>query len=422
MPAKRTTGDIEFEVEKFDGRNNFCLWQMRMKSILIQQGIKVALSGKEKKPTKINDDDWVDIDERALSTIQLYLSDEVLYNVRKETTAKSLWEKIETLYMGKSLSNKLHLKKQLYRLKLDEGYDVLEHMNTFNKMIIDLLKLDVKLDDEDKSLLFLSSLPDSYDHFVTTLLCGKETIKFEEVTQAIISNAAMKKSTRNDSHTKGLLVKGGSSDRGRTKENGKARRNNSRSKSRSKNDSECFFCGKKGHWKRDCWKYRAKNMDGKKAQKDGLANVTSRSEVELISVSQSTLLYDAWILDSGCSYHMCPNRDLFYTYESYNGVNDAPCKVIGIGTIKIKMFDGVVRTLRDVRHVPALKKNLISLGMLESKGCTFSAKDGAFKVSKGTLVVIKGTRLDNNLYKLQGDTVSGGAIVSIYENISADES
>ena len=88
-----------------------------------------------------------------------------------------------------------------------------------------------------------------------------------------------------------------------------------------------------------------------------------------------------WILDSDCSYHMCPNRDWFGTYEPCNGGNvlmgnDEPYKAIGMSTIKIKIPDEAVRTLGGVRHVPALKKNLISLSTLKSKGCSFNAKDG----------------------------------------------
>ncbi|KAK6242410.1 hypothetical protein SCA6_007799 [Theobroma cacao] len=46
----------------------------------------------------------------------------------------------------------------------------------------------------------------------------------------------------------------------------------------------------------------------------------------------------------------------------YMGVN-GECLVVGVGEIKIKMFDGCVLTISDVRHVPALKKSLLSLGM-----------------------------------------------------------
>jgi hypothetical protein len=48
--------------------------------------------------------------------------------------------------------------------------------------------------------------------------------------------------------------------------------------------------------------------------------------------------------------------------------NDVTCTIIGMGTIKIKMSDGVVRTLEEVRHIPDMKKNLISLRTLDSKG------------------------------------------------------
>ena len=75
------------------------------------------------------------------------------------------------------------------------------------------------------------------------------------------------------------------------------------------------------------------------------------------------------------------------------------------------MFDGVIRTLTDVRHVLELKKNLISLGVLDSCGHKFIGFDGAQKVSKGSLVVMKGQRT-GNLYKLVGRMqVSGTALV-----------
>ena len=58
---------------------------------------------------------------------------------------------------------------------------------------------------------------------------------------------------------------------------------------------------------------------------------------------------------------MTPKKDSFDMHKPYNGGmvqmgNDATCLVIGIGTMKIKMFDGVVRVLSNVRHVPDLTK------------------------------------------------------------------
>ena len=65
------------------------------------------------------------------------------------------------MYMKKSLSNKLYLKKQLYGLHIKERTVVLEHLNFFNKIINELLTVDVKIDEVDKALILLSLLPKS---------------------------------------------------------------------------------------------------------------------------------------------------------------------------------------------------------------------------------------------------------------------
>ena len=58
------------------------------------------------------------------------------------------------------------------------------------------------------------------------------------------------------------------------------------------------------------------------------------------------------------------------------------CPIEGIGSINIRMFDGVVRKLQGVRYVPKLKKNLISLGTLDAEGCSYTGQGGALKVSR----------------------------------------
>ena len=91
--------------------------------------------------------------------------------------------------------------------------------------------------------------------------------------------------------------------------------------------------------------------------------------------------------------------------------NNVACKTVGIGTVKIKMYDGIIRTLAEVRHVPDQKKNLISLGALDFDGCKFLAEGGVMKVVKGALVLMRANRV-GNLYVLSGNTVTGGATVS----------
>jgi len=55
--------------------------------------------------------------------------------------------------------------------------------------------------------------------------------------------------------------------------------------------------------------------------------------------------------------------------------NNVVCKTVGIGNIRMRMFDGHVQTLTNVRHVPDLRKNLLSLGDLKAQGCKVSGAD-----------------------------------------------
>ena len=72
--------------------------------------------------------------------------------------------------------------------------------------------------------------------------------------------------------------------------------------------------------------------------------------------------------------------------------DDRPCNMEGIGTIQIKMFNGMVWELKKVRYIPQLKKNLISDGVLEALVHGVFVRDGILKMTKGSMAVLKGVR------------------------------
>ena len=152
------------------------------------------------------------------------------------------------------------------------------------------------------------------------------------------------------------------------------------SKSRNSNKI-CNYFKKKGHIKKECFNLQNKekkfrNKQGDKSWKSGEASVveSDQTDGELLVESNADLRAgENWILYSSCTFHMIPNRDWFSTCEPmHKGIvlmgNNASYKVGSIGTVRIKMFDRVVFTLGDVRHVPNLKRNLISLSNLDTKG------------------------------------------------------
>ena len=81
-----------------------------MWDLFIQQGLQIALDDKRKRPLTMTDDEWEELDAKALSTICLCLTDDVLFNIVEEKSTTSLWSKLESLYMTKSLTNIIYLK------------------------------------------------------------------------------------------------------------------------------------------------------------------------------------------------------------------------------------------------------------------------------------------------------------------------
>ena len=56
--------------------------------------------------------------------------------------------------------------------------------------------------------------------------------------------------------------------------------------------------------------------------------------------------------------------------------------------IRLKMFDGMVRELKEIRYVPTLKKNLICVGTLEAKGYKVTIENGIIKFTYGAMVIL----------------------------------
>ncbi|KAG8472883.1 hypothetical protein CXB51_034847 [Gossypium anomalum] len=358
-----------FEIEKFDGETNFNLWQVRMMAILVQFDLKKVVTGK--KPKNLNKIEWEELDEKGLSAIQLCLANTVLQEVLMEKTSSALWKRLETLYATNSLANRLVLKQRLFTFRMNEGELLRDHISQFITILNDLKNVEVHIDDEDQAMLLLCTLAPSYKSFRETLIYGRDKLSFKDV--------------------KGHLL------------------------SREKLDNELHLDSKTDRQASVLVASKKQDKRATESNKEDVAGANLADEngddFLLVSTSDNTKLTSEWILDSGCSFHMCPNREWFSAYSSVEaGVvhmgNDSSSKVIGIGTVKIKIHDGTIRTLSDVRYIPNLRKNLISLSILDLKGCRINIELSDIKISRGALVLLKGKRT-NSLYILEGSTVIG---------------
>jgi len=83
---------------------------------------------------------WQELDEKALTAIQLCLADEVLDEFSIKKTASSLWERLQDHYLKKLFVNRLILNQHIFLFRMHEGTPIKSHIAEFFSIINDLNK------------------------------------------------------------------------------------------------------------------------------------------------------------------------------------------------------------------------------------------------------------------------------------------
>jgi hypothetical protein len=140
--------------------------------------------------------------------------------------------------------------------------------------------------------------------------------------------------------------------------------------------------------------------DGNKRQKVDSANVVTEREISMFAKSGD------FIIDSGCTSHMCSNLDLF---DEYQLSQDEDLVELADGSVVEITARGRVGPFSGVSYIPQLTKNLISVSQLDREGYSILFEDG-----KVTLVERLGGKriefgiLKDRLYSLNGSEFAGG--------------
>jgi hypothetical protein len=82
-----------------------------------------------------------------------------------------------------------------------------------------------------------------------------------------------------------------------------------------------------------------------------------------------------------------------------------PCKIVGMGKAQIKLNNENQWSLKEVRHVPYFRRNLISIGQFGSEGCISTFIENVWKVTNGSMVMEKGEKL-GTFYLCNGNVMS----------------
>lgn len=362
--------DGKVQIDKFNG-TDFSWWKMQIEALLVQKDLDIVLTGV--RPERVEPADWESKARKARAVVTLALSKTVAFNIMKETTTSGMMLALSNMYEKPSAANKVFLIRELVNTRMREGSSVTEHINKLNSILASLASVGIKFEDEVQALLLLSSLPDSWSGTVIAISSSSGTsgFTFEGIRDLILSEDARRRSSSGSSSE--LLNVG----RGRKNNRDSRSRNKNRSQSRARGDVTCGNCKEVGHFRNQC-------PNEKKEVKAAVAH--SDDDVLICRVESSV---DSWVMDSGASFHAPHSSEALRNlkegdFGKVRLANDEVLDVTSMGDLDQKTTVGS-RTLKDVRVIPSLKKQLISVGQLDEQGHEVKFRNGQWKVLKGNL-------------------------------------
>jgi galactitol-specific phosphotransferase system IIB component len=403
-------GVDKISIEQLDV-DNYGTWSVRMRYLLLHKGLWTSVTEDEPR------DDGAD--QKALALIGLSVKDHHLSTLAECKTSKEAWDALAGVYKAKSNAKRLQLKRELNALKKDPAEPLTKYVGRAKDIRDQLRAAGYAVKDEEVALSTLAGLPDEYDIIVTMLENTDETLDMDDMLAKLLT-VEQRMATKLDE--KALFTGAGGQQR--------------HGEVRSVDQRECFYCGKKGHIKRDCHQKmrddeersrQARRATGEHAEQANLMlgvrsgryeqAASGRGDewgVHAMALSARTELANiveqgSWVLDSGATNHITNDyKRLINVRKTDDGTvitmaNGRKEIVSAVGDVVLSELDGLKLDriiLKDVLCVPMAEYNLLSVACAVSKGANFEFGAESCKVSKGNVVIAE-ARVHNGIYCLR---------------------
>lgn len=199
--------------DRLDG-TNYSLWSFMVKNVLVGKGLWDYVSGDEVRPGNVvpvtpprgegrgahaiagpaaptaEQKRWDTRDAQAMSVIALTIKRSITPHIRSCKTSNLAWEILQEMFGSKNAARVEYLKKQLDKLEMQEGDNMVEHLTKIKDLREELLNIDEVIPDKDVISKTLNSLPPSYLTFQTSLTlslrANPEPLRFEELVSLLL--------------------------------------------------------------------------------------------------------------------------------------------------------------------------------------------------------------------------------------------
>jgi len=337
--------------------------------------------------------EWDAMNEAALATIQMSVKPVHLNMVISVDTAKEALDALKVMFEARDSAQLLRLMEELSSLKKGDDENIIKFA-TRAKMIWDeLAMLGNPVDDNTLALRVLSGLPSEYGMLRTVLenkdvklVMSDVTAKLLQVEQRNIAGGSLKPADGVKSQAFTVAAP---------------------KKPFEKKSVVCYYCDKKGHMKRDCYKRKADEAKGKNkpggGRRDGghgggpqagaaLAYTASAGQPGSSKAHGSTSGSSTWVLESGATNYMAAG-DKGFTIKAAGSraeitlANGDKVPIKGHGHVSMDVGKGNTKprmVLAEAMLFPDLTRNLLSVRAVDrNSGAVVFAGDACYILSDG---------------------------------------
>lgn len=270
---------------------NYRTWAVRMQMILVREDLWNHVNGTTRCPIPIypanaapnapptNQADitaWQQLDAKAISDIILSIGDRQVDLVHRLPTSREIWERLKLIYEHSDIASQVSAHRRLVNHSLQESASVPNFLEEWQGFLDEATTAGLQFSDSQVVTMLLSALPPTWSSFVTTQ-GTVANLTLPILIGRILQEDTMHKNSRNNSTStsstaplvmfaKGSKFTKGVSWQDRASSSKAYSPSSSRSQSPStssrsssmppsRQDIECTYCHKRGHYKADCWKY-----------------------------------------------------------------------------------------------------------------------------------------------------------------------
>lgn len=271
--------------EKLVGPENFASWKFAMMHSLKWDGLWNSVLDTETNPVK---------KERALSKICLSVNSSCYIHLRDAKTAKEAWDNLQGAYADKGIIRRCALKRKLIRTRFEDFESMREYLEAITAVCQELEDIDCKIEDAEKAELMINNLPDRFEPIIYGIwgTCNGQ------LTSKLVMDQLLPMDQR--------ATPGDEDKAFAAKSQGFV--------------PTCHHCNEVGHIKPRCPKLPKKPKKKKPKFEKGKSCAKDSEVVALTTaLGASNFCKSDWIVDSGCSNHMCNDRDKLQNAVTISG-------------------------------------------------------------------------------------------------------